>query len=281
MMGLFAATRALHFFSLALLFGGALFETMARKTIPGLEPAPLPWRRAAILALLTALAWLGLAAGQMSGDWTRALNPHTVITVLTDTRFGAVFMGRAFLLLALLVAAFSGRVRWLAVLAGAALAAISLTSHAAASSPLHFAFVGATNDAIHLLTAAFWIGGLAWLLALFSGTRNLLLPALALFSDRGLIAVLLLVMTGIINALTILLSGPGHPSMVYVTLLCIKIALAAGMIGLAIVNRVRLMPRLRAGGDSQSLRASILMELGLGIAILVLVGVLGLTAPLS
>ena len=281
MMGLFAAARALHFFSLALLFGGALFEIMARKNIPSLDPAPLPWRRAAILALLTALAWLGLVAGQMSGDWNKALDPQTITTVLTGTHFGTVFIGRALILLALLVAAFAGRIRWMAVLAGAALAAISLTSHAAASSPLHFELVGATNDAIHLLSAAFWIGGLAWLLALFTGGRNLLLPALGLFSDRGMIAVLLLVMTGIINALTILLSGHGHPSMVYVTLLCIKIALASGMIALAIVNRVRLMPRLRAGGDTASLRASVLAELGLGIAILVIVGVLGLTAPLS
>ena len=281
MMGLFAAARALHFFSLALLFGGALFEGMARKNIPGLAPAPLPWRRAAILALLTALAWLGLAAGQMSGDWAKAIDPQTLTTVLTGTRFGAVFIGRTLILLGLVAGAFAGRVRLVVVLAGAALTAISLTSHAAASSPLHFEAVGATNDAIHLLTAAFWIGGLAWLLALFTGGRNMLLPALALFSNRGLVAVLLLVMTGIINALTILLSGHGHASMAYVTLLCIKIALAIGMMGLAMVNRFRLMPHLRAGGGTDRLRASILAELGLGIAILVLVGVLGLTAPLN
>ena len=96
-----------------------------------------------------------------------------------------------------------------------------------------------------------------------------------------MIAVLLLVMTGIINALTILLSGPGHPSMIYVTLLCGKIALAVCMIGLAIFNRFRLMPRLRADGKSENLRASIIAELAMGIGILVVVGVLGLTAPLN
>lgn len=281
MIGLFAAVRALHFFSLAILFGGALSEVMARKNIPGLDPTPLPWRRAAILALLTALAWLGLTAGQMSGDWAKALDPQTLITVMTGTRFGIAFLVRAVFLLALIMAAFSGRMRWIVVTAGVALAAISLTSHAAASGPPHFEFVGAVNDAVHLLTAAFWIGGLAWLLALFSGRRDALLPALALFSDRGMIAVLLLVMTGIINALTILLSGPGHPSMIYVTLLCGKIALAACMIGLAIFNRFRLMPRLRADGKSENRRASIIAELAMGIGILVVVGVLGLTAPLS
>ena len=65
----------------------------------------------------------------------------------------------------------------------------------------------APSDAVHLLTAGFWIGGLAVLVVLFRRKEPNILLALSLFSDWAMIAVLLLVMTGLINAASIILGG--------------------------------------------------------------------------
>ena len=57
-----------------------------------------------------------------------------------------------------------------------------------------------------------------------------------------MVAVLLLVMTGLINAASILL-GHGTPAPLYLGVLGAKLALVAVMLALAAVNRFKLMPR--------------------------------------
>jgi putative copper resistance protein D len=278
---LFAFVRALHFLSLMTLFGGGFFEADLRKTLPGLTLGNrwLP-RAAAILALATGLFWLALTAGQMSGDWHKSLDFETTRTVLIATHFGGPFLVRLACLLILCVLCFgNARAAWRALAAGGALVAISLTGHAAASGPPPFGWVGAANDAVHLLSAGFWIGGLALVALLLAQRekRSFVLPALTLFSNRGLIAVALLLVTGIVNALTILL--PDKPATPYLLLLCLKIALALGMVALAVFNRMRLMPRI-AVGESAGMRISVICELVLGVGIVTLVGFLGLITPL-
>jgi putative copper resistance protein D len=281
----FAAVRALHYFCLAILFGGAAFEAALRRYMPAL---PIEKRRlygrALLGALVTALLWLGLTAGQMGGNWTDAVNGPVLHKVLADTQFGTEFLIRiGFLLLLSVLLALNSAARWRAVAAAGALAAIAMTGHAEASGPPPFGFVGAANDAVHLLSAGFWIGALILLGDLLAQRTNRPFAArmLALFSNRGMIAVALLVMTGIINALTILLSGPGHPATLYVALLCIKIALAFGMVGVAIFNRLRLTPQIEHGAGGAALQRSIVVELTLAIAILIVVGFLGQIMPLT
>src|SRR6185436_15657521 len=109
------------------------------------------------------------------------------------------------------------------LLAAIALALPAATSHAAAASPAGFTVFGATLDAVHLSTAGFWIGGLAVLAILFRRKEPNILLALSLFSDWAMIAVLLLVMTGLINGASILLGDAGAPSLVYLTVLGIKL----------------------------------------------------------
>jgi putative copper resistance protein D len=69
----------------------------------------------------------------------------------------------------------------------------------------------------------------------------------------------------------------------YGRLLAVKIALFLAMVGLAFVNRFRLVPRLSRPGDAivplQALCRSVIAEQGIGVAILAVVSVLGTWPP--
>ena len=162
------------------------------------------------------------------------------------------------------------------LLAGLALALPAATSHAATASPAGFAAIGAITDAVHLLTAGFWLGGLAVLLLLFRRREPNMLLALSLFSDWAMVAVLLLVMTGLINAASILLGQKGTASLLYLSVLGAKLVLVAGMIVLAVVNRFRLMPKAREALIARHAG----MELSLGLVVVLLAGLLGQLQPL-
>ena len=99
--------------------------------------------------------------------------------------------------------------------------------------------------------------------------------ALSLFSEWAMIAVLLLVMTGLINGTTILLGGAGKPSLLYMSVLAGKLALVGVMLGLAAMNRFRLMPQ----GHDQAIARNAARELVAGITVVLLAGVLGQLQP--
>jgi putative copper resistance protein D len=223
----------------------------------------------------------------MAGS-TMTTDPAAVWTVAKDTLFGRVFLVRVALLAALIiVAAKQTKFRSLRIaLAGAALAAIALTSHAAARGDPHFMLARAANDALHLLAAGFWIGGLCVVVALARADRKnptALLGPLQLFSSWGMAAVALLIAAGAMNAWIILHGAPGGWSAEYAGLLAGKLVLASLMIALALTNRLGLLPTLRRGApvSAENLLASMLSELALGIAIIVIVGFLGTMSPLQ
>ena len=114
------------------------------------------------------------------------------------------------------------------LLSALALVLPAATSHAAAASPAGFAAIGAITDGVHLLTAGFWIGGLVVLLLLWRRREPNMPLALSLFSDWAMVAVLLLVMTGLINSASILLGQEGSMSTLYLSVLGAKLALVAG-----------------------------------------------------
>lgn len=274
-----AMARGVYFAATLLLFGLSAFAFLLRARLPMILPlrdAPLRW-----VLLLTALvsgsAWLGLAAAAMAD----AMDSQAVMITATDTVFGQLFLARmaallGLALLLLLRGHSRGRSALMVVLSAMALVLPATTSHAAAASPAGFAAIGAVTDAVHLLTAGFWIGGLALLLLLFRrGEPNMIL-ALSLFSDWGMAAVLLLVMTGLINSASILLGQQGSPSPLYLGTLGAKLALVAGMIGLALVNRFRLMPQ----GRQARIARHTAMELGAGLTAALLAGLLGQLQPL-
>lgn len=271
-----ALARGLYFAASMLLFGASAFSFLLRSRLPMVLPVrdtPLRWVLL-LLALVSGCAWLGLAAAAMAD----AMDQQVVVAAATDTLFGQYFLARMLALfgLGLLLALGRGRTAAAALLAALALVLPAATSHAAAASPAGFAAIGAITDGVHLLTAGFWLGGLVVLLLLFRRREPNMTLALSLFSDWAMVAVLLLVMTGMINATSILLGQKGTASLLYLSVLGAKLALVVGMLGLAVVNRFRLMPK----GREALIARHVGMELGLGLLAVLLAGLLGQLQPL-
>jgi copper resistance protein D len=270
-----AFARGVYYAATMLLFGDAAFGVLLRAKLPMIAPVRAPSLRwgALLAALLAACLWLGLAAARMADT----LNAPVLMETVTGTLFGQLFLVRlaALVGMALLLLFRRGR-KPVAVLAAIALALPAATGHAALASPAGFTLIGTVLDAIHLLTAGFWIGGLAVLTALFRRKEPNLVLALSLFSEWAMIAVLLLVMTGLINAVTILLGSKGTASTLYLAVLGAKLALVAIMLGLAAANRFKWLPRHEEG----MIARNTLGELSAGVIVVLLAGALGQLQPL-
>jgi putative copper resistance protein D len=261
-----ALARGLYFIATMLLFGSAMFGVLLKSRLPVIPPPDLPRRWTLPLALTAGSVWFLLAAAQMAGEMSQS----AILQTATATLFGQVFLARALALLGLVFVLRHDKA--VALLAATALVLPAVTSHAAASSPAGFAAIGMALDAAHLLTAGFWIGGLAVLAVLFARKERNIALALTLFSDWALPAVLLLVMTGLINAASIILGG-GAPGAPYLGVLSAKLALVLIMLALAVANRFKLEAQDKAIARNAGL------ELGLGVIVVLLAGALGQLPP--
>lgn len=276
MTALLIAVRWTHEASLMALFGSACLLALLAVKVPelALESAELTLGRriAAAAALVSAPLWLALVA---------VANGQTAWHMTSATLAGKLFLARLLVLLALTAAVWMGRVRLSAWLSGAALLLITVTSHTAGAVPLGFGFIGIASDGLHLLTGSYWIGGLCALAAMLvqRPAAPRLGLALAIFAEWGMIAVAMLVMTGIINAAMVLLGSPGHDAAPYLAVLALKLALVAAMIALALINQFRLLPRLGQSGTVARLKRHVGWELGLGLLVVGLAMTLTVLPP--
>lgn len=291
MIALLAAARAIHFASLMAIFGGSTYSVLLLRA--GLwgsaaQATRILFVTAATLAVFSGIIWFCLIAGQMSGSWRGSLDPAILQLAAFDTRFGQIFLGRFIGLAALwLTCALGMRPHGLSIviLAGLLLGSLGPISHAAATGG-DIAIIGAVNDAAHLVTAGFWLGGLvvlAMVVRRHCADTVPLLGALRLFSIWGTGVVALLVVTGLINAISILPISEMSLGNSYFDLLLVKVGLASVMIGLAALNRWHFAPALRNGGERalRNLGCSVGTEIALGFTVVALAGLLGLTAPHS
>jgi len=266
------AARGIYYVANMRLFGELAFSAIVRAKLPVILPPRdmrLRWSALAVAAVI-GICWFLAAARQMSGSLDSAAFAQT----LTATLFGRLFVARM-AALAALPFVLRRHLKPASVLALVALALPAATSHAAAASPAGFALFGAGLDAVHLATTGFWLGGLAALTQLYRrGEPNILL-ALSLFSEWAMIAVLLLVMTGVIDGASILLGDVGKPSMSYIAVLGAKLTLVGLMLALAAMNRFRLMPQ----GRDQVIARNVQLELGAGVIVALLAGALGQLQP--
>ena len=249
---------------------------------------------AAVFVLVTALALIPCVTAEMTGSAGAGFDISMDTTMLTETEFGRVWcwhVGFAVLLLAAsLLPRHRRRAELTAVAALLALANLGWTGHAAMDMggwPLH-----QINQMAHLIAAGAWLGGLLPLGMLLRRAlrqpegrayASLARTALPHFSQMGYAAVTFLALTGIVNS--VMLIGSFHALMTsgYGRLLMVKIALFMAMVGLALINRLRLAPRLTRRPPSpaplRTLCRSVLVEQALGLAILAVVAVLGISAP--
>jgi putative copper resistance protein D len=249
-----------------------------------------------ITAFLSALLWFWLEVASMNGlSLTNAFSPTAWRTVLFETQFGRVWQLRLSVIAVVFTLVASGlaqdQVRRTLILVLWLLSIVLLVSlvwigHAAAASaqPL-----GVLGDALHLCAAGAWLGGLTPL-AIFlrrtsvsSSLDKQAAPVLARFSTLSVCCVGVLFLSGISNSW--LLVGSIHALFTtpYGGFLLFKLTLFAILVALGARNRFLVkaeLPRARANPDLLSqLRRNVLCEICLGVAVVAIVGCLGVTPP--
>ena len=283
--------RFAHFAATMLLFGASAF-------VWALAPAGLardltaPMRRIAaaaiVVAAITALAWLGLEAGSMGEGWADVVNLDMLAGVLTDTAFGQIWLWRlALVAIFLVVLAFGRHDRWAFVTPASALllASLGLAGHAI----MQIGGVGAlhrVNDALHLLVASAWVGGLVPFILCVNrfgdpALRSQAVLATRRYSTFGHLVVALVVATGGVNVVLTLHAAPIPFATPYQTLLAAKIAMVAAMIATALFNRYVLVPRLNRNAFRAvaALKFNGVAEIVQAIIVITLVSVFGLLQP--
>jgi putative copper resistance protein D len=285
-----ALCRFAHFAAAMTLFGATAYivalapHDLARALAPatrGIAAATIP------IAALSALVWLALEAASMAGDWSAFFDLGSISAVLTDTDFGAVWLWRLVVAMALVAALALGRGGpTLALLVASALqlASLGLVDHAA----MQTGAVGALHrgdDALHLLATAAWLGGLPMFALSLRVYRDPRLSAAAVtamrrFSFWGQFDVALVVLTGAVNVALSTDPPALAPTSPYRMLLAAKLILVATMVALALVNRTVLAPRLAQQANAQrALARSCVAEIVLGAAVVALVSLFGLLDP--
>ncbi len=275
-------TRFVHIAATLLAAGTVWFAVLAAPLPPALEKRLrlMAWG-ALVVTVLSGAAWLvWLTADILGAPVSEVCLNGGAWTVLTDTRFGQVWMVRlaAALVLGLLIAV--PDLRGAKTITAALLAGLpAFTGHAGAlpSAP----GVGAIAvDAVHLLAAAAWLGALpAFALTLAGGQDQaaLVVRVTRRFARNALLCVVALMATGLINGWH-LLAGPSDlVTTAYGRLLSAKLALFAAMLALAAVNRFHLTQRLPAA--RHALTRTTIAETVVGLAILAIIAVLGMTPP--
>ena len=296
-------SRFLHYAALMALFGVSLFPLYAYPSRVGDPPArldrclQLTLTTAAFVALLSGVFWLLCTVAAMTGTASGVVDGDALWSVLNDTGFGAVWVARLALIAVLLGVVAIRMVprpdRLTLVLSAAALASLAGVGHTQVNEGTA-RLVHMSADGAHLLAAGAWLGGLMPLAHIVAVARSPSSPDLSIdatsvllrFSGMGYVAVTVLIGSGLVNSWFLVGSVANLAPTPYGQLLCVKLCLFAGMLALAVLNRFWLLPSLISAKESGQpatwlgrLRRHILGEQALGLAVLLIVSVLGTLQP--
>jgi putative copper resistance protein D len=234
----------------------------------------------------------------MTGGFSNVVNLETLRLFFFETQFGAVAFLRLMLLgAAVLVALMPWRNKaWFSAhLHIGALLLINQAwlGHAAEGGAGLLGVLMIVAYCIHVIAAGAWVGGLPPLLFVLDELRGLrhdqtperTHQVLSRYSVMAIAAVALIAVSGIANAEFHVRGSPDallHTD--YGVVLFTKAILVIAMLALAFLNRYVAMPKLRAvakerDGQTAKLRASVAMELVLGILVLCAAALLGVTPP--
>jgi copper resistance protein D len=291
------ASRFAHYLAALALFGASIFPYV----IYGRSVLQPPWvsrklrslvLAAAALALLSGVAWLAFTAATMTGSPAGVSDPAAIISVLTETSFGNVWIARAAVAALIWAVALIRMPRWRAVtalLSGVLVAGLAWTGHTQQYEGTAW-LTHSAADMVHLLSAGAWLGGLLMLsLALRSASSSADAASteiiLRRFSGMGVLAVAMLVASGLINSWYLVGSFAALTGTAYGRLLLVKLCLFAGMLVVAASNRFWLVAAVateehpKPGGALARLRRHVLAEQILGILIVAIVSALGTMDP--
>src|SRR5471032_761862 len=288
---LFVLCRFIHFASLMQIFGiSVMTGLLAPKGFAtGLLNQNQRLMTVSVgVAALTAVGMLAIQAGLMGNGLEDCLNLNVWLLVLTTT-FGEVWRWHllltAIVLMVCLMDWLPGRAAVLLFASVVLLLSLAFIGHAAMHEGL-LGIVQRSNHAVHLLSAAYWFGSLIPLLWCLHNTedqeiRPYAISTLIRFSTWGHVAVGMVIITGTLNSAIILQHWPTDLSSLYQLLLWGKIALVGGMVGVAIYNRYRLVPLMVVNPRlaHQRLIATTWLEVGLSLAVLLLVSWFATLAP--
>lgn len=238
-----------------------------------------------MLALVSGWAVLMMMTAGMGGSLGAAVDPAFLATAVSDTQFGRVWIVRillAIVLLGIIVKPRPARDWSLLVLSGALLASVALTGHSALPGGVP-GVLHQLADAVHLLAAGWWIGGLLALVLTARGLGGEARQVLERFSGVGYGAVAAIVLTGLFKSAILVATLGGVDSTAYGWTLLLKVALAALMGLLALSNNFWITRRLKGGADQAlwlgRLQHSVAIEFTLGLGVLAVVGALGALSP--
>jgi copper resistance protein D len=308
MIDLLIVARAVHFAATALVAGTALFRYLIAEPafrsdqansarLQSYRDKLRAWLLIGLaLAVGSNVAWLAALATKIGGQGLQdVVSIKTVWPLLTATQFGHVWMARLVLapfLLGVLElqrrhdAANPWRQGLSAFSAACLIGSLAWAGHAGATPGLR-GELHVTADILHLVAAGAWLGGLLPLYILFRlALRQMdqsfdptIEVATHRFSTLGVAAVGTLLATGVVNTWMLVGSLSALFETDYGRLLLLKIALFMAMVAIAGINRFRLTPRLPGKGSIRRLAGNVLVEIGLGLAIIAVVSVLGTLPP--
>jgi copper resistance protein D len=308
--------RAIHFASAIMIVGIGVFEALVAG--PALEcAAPAAGIATSFRARMAGFTWAGLAVALVSGGvWLLLLaakiadksvyevtTDGTAWIVLTKTRFGIDWQLRlltAGLLAGCLFLSKRGKGDFVAyrlpftILTAVFAGMLAWSGHGGASPGVP-GYVHIAADFVHLTAAGAWVGGLiplVWLLGMLrrSGRKGWVHVASDItwrFSDLGILAVGAILLTGIVNVWFLAGGTQGLTATHYGHLLLFKIALFVAMFCFAAINRHYLVPELSIHVDDPELgmravrilQRNAVLEILLGLIILAIVAILGITPP--
>ncbi|HET7849929.1 MAG TPA: copper homeostasis membrane protein CopD [Pseudolabrys sp.] len=245
------------------------------------------------LAVLSGAAWLVLLAANIYGATIYDVCAQGgVFTVAGNTRFGHIWCLRFVAAMAIAVLVPRSSVSRaplnvvLLLLAAGLLISLAWVGHAGATPGIN-GDIHLISDCLHLLAAGAWVGGLlplAMLLARAHSDERIwkAVPgAVRRFSVLGVACVGTLLLSGIVNALYLVVTPANLVDTDYGRLVLAKIALFAVMVCVATFNKLYLTPRLAGAGAARALQRNSLVELALGAVVLLVVGFLGTMPPAS
>lgn len=257
---------------------------------------------AAALAPIVSAGHMLASVAAMMGQPITALDWSMIEAMTLSTDMGWSFMARTVLLVAGLVALFARRktvgLSIAALCFAAALFTLGWNGHAAATEGA-LGWVHRLGNGIHLLAAGLWLGAIGWFMHLSVIAHRepdrpfalQLLSAMHRFAPLGVALVATVSITGLLNAQLIF----GLENIVtaltttYGLVLAAKIAVVGGMLAFgahnAWVSRRSVATNLGAEPNEAaalaSLRRSLAIELTLGIVVVGLVAILGMSSPMT
>jgi putative copper resistance protein D len=288
-----AIARAIHLAATTVAAGMIFFELVIARPAFGSRTAKAGglyfttlhrWIWVALaLTAVSGFAWALLVAAEISnGSTAQVLADGTLAKLLTETRFGQVWLWRGACLFAtaLLLLSKDRRAGWIRLISASAfLSAIACVGHSGAQlGAIGWLQLGA--DVAHLLAAGLWLGSLPGL-ALLLASREFAKSSTATrrFSSFGILAVVTLLLTGLFNTYLLTDGITSLPDSAYGRLLLLKVAVFAGMVALATINRCYWTPKLPGRPAVLAIRRHSTIEAAMGLAVLVIVGLLGTLPP--